>query len=240
METKDKEDHSGHRERLIKKMEKGNLCEHEYLEALLFNAIPRRNTNDLAHRLLSEFGSMHGIFNAPMERLLEVKGVGQSVAAYLHCIGQAIKLYWKEGEMRISSPKFYDKEEFIKYVKREYAGFPFEVLDVYMLDNENRVFLRKRFSVNGKHTVFLLPEEVTKSILDEQPTGIIAVHNHPEGECQPSDADDKATRRLQMICAINNILFCDHLIFTRDNVYSYLSSGKLTEWGNELNEQIGE
>lgn len=240
METRDKEDHSGHRERLIEKMKRGGLCEHEYLEALLFNAIPRRNTNDLAHRLLSEFGSIHRLFNAPIERLLQVKGVGQSVAAYLHCIGQAVKLYWENGVLRISHPKYYDKEEFTKYLKKEYAGFPYEVFDVYMLDNENRVFMRKRFSINGKSIVFVLPEEVTKSIVDEQPTGVIAVHNHPQGECQPSEADDKATRKLQMICAINNILLCDHLIFTRDKVYSYLSSGKLTKWGNELNDRIGE
>ena len=57
-------EHDGHRHRIIEKLDTGVLCEHELLEILLFNALPRRNTNDLAHRLLTAFGSIRGVFSA--------------------------------------------------------------------------------------------------------------------------------------------------------------------------------
>ena len=39
--------HEGHRKRMLERLEKaeGSLAEHELLEILLFNAIPRKNTN---------------------------------------------------------------------------------------------------------------------------------------------------------------------------------------------------
>ena len=61
--------HEGHRQRLIAKLEEGTLCDHEYLEMLLFNALPRKNTNDIAHRLLAEFGSLNKVFAAKPEQL---------------------------------------------------------------------------------------------------------------------------------------------------------------------------
>ena len=74
-------EHAGHRRRMIEKLKTDSLLEHELLEVLLFNALPRRNTNDLAHKLLGEFGSVKEILSAPIEQLTKVEGVGESVAA---------------------------------------------------------------------------------------------------------------------------------------------------------------
>ncbi len=49
-----KHNHYGHRQRIYEKFQRGErLYDHELLEMLLFNAIPQKNTNDLAHRLLA-------------------------------------------------------------------------------------------------------------------------------------------------------------------------------------------
>jgi len=63
------------------------LQDHELLEILLFNAIPRKNTNPLAHELLTSFPSMGELFRADYAELLNVDGVGPETAAYLRCIG---------------------------------------------------------------------------------------------------------------------------------------------------------
>ena len=72
MENK-KHNHYGHRQRIYDKFQNdGMLHEHELLEMLLFNAIPQKNTNDLAHRLLAEFKSIRGVFDASIEELQKV------------------------------------------------------------------------------------------------------------------------------------------------------------------------
>ena len=235
-----KHTHDGHRDRLIQKMSQGNLCDHEYLEALLFNAVPRRNTNDLAHRLLAEFGSVYNIVNAPMERLMRVNGVGKSVASYLYCIGKMIQEYEKTDGLRLSCPLRYEKSNFMFYLKQEYQNMPYEIMDVYMLNKNNELFMRKRFSIRNKDSVLLLPEELTKCIVTEEATGIIVVHNHPDGDSTPSEEDHKTTKKIQLICSLNNVLFCDHVIYSPENIYSYATSGLLKEFSQKVFKQINE
>ena len=71
--------HEGHRARMrTKLMESGErvFADHELLEVLLYYAIPRRDTNELAHRLLEQFGSLQGVLSASAQELACVKGVG--------------------------------------------------------------------------------------------------------------------------------------------------------------------
>ena len=69
--------HEGHRKRMYEKLKNGDgLYDHEILEILLFNAIPRKNTNPVAHELIKTFGSLSGVFAAEPERLMTVDGVG--------------------------------------------------------------------------------------------------------------------------------------------------------------------
>lgn len=57
--------------------------------------------------------------------------------------------------------------------------------------------------------------------------GMILAHNHPSGDCRPSDSDIAATRRLAEIARALDIELIDHLIFTTDAVYSMRAGGLL-------------
>ena len=89
--------HDGHRKRLIRRsLEQGldGFEPHQVLELMLFYAIPRQDTNVLAHRLTEVFGSLKGVFDAPYEQLMEVSGVGENTAALLKLIPQLTRLYF--------------------------------------------------------------------------------------------------------------------------------------------------
>ena len=77
--------HDGHRERMKKTfLERPDaLWDHQLLELLLFYAVPRRDTNPMAHALLERFGSLSGVLDAPPAELAKVEGVGQSVIVLL-------------------------------------------------------------------------------------------------------------------------------------------------------------
>ena len=59
---------------------------HEVIEMILYNTIPRGNTNETAHLLLDKFGSLSGVFDAPYEELLTVPGIGEVSATYIKMI----------------------------------------------------------------------------------------------------------------------------------------------------------
>ena len=111
------------------------------------------------------------------------------------------------------------------------------MLDVYLLDGAGEVFFRKRFTNQNSGKVELLPEDLTRVILEKQPSGIVLVHNHPDDVAEPSKTDDYTTNKCQMVCRFHNIMFCDHIIYAPDGVYSYYSSGKLKEISKEYSMQ---
>lgn len=77
--------HNRHRQRLRAKFERdeATMCDHEMLELFLFDAVPRHNTNTIAHALLDRFGSLLGVFAADKAELMKIPGVGEGVATYI-------------------------------------------------------------------------------------------------------------------------------------------------------------
>lgn len=220
-------EHAGHRKRIIKKLEQGVLLEHELLEVLLFNAIPRKNTNDIAHRLLAEFKSLRGVFQAKMSDLQKVDGVGESVASYIACIGVIFREMYTFFQTEI--PKKFEAKSFTSFVKKEYGKEKVEVLDFYLVDVDGKIFHRQRFERDDFSKVNVQPEDFTRMLIEKKPVGIVAVHNHPYANCTPSQKDEETTAQFQMICSFHNVALCDHFICGQDGVYSYYLDGKMQE-----------
>ncbi len=220
--------HEGHRKRMLERLAQGgeNLQEHELLEILLFNAIPRKNTNEIAHNLLNAFGNIDGVFGAEFSQLSEIEGVGESTAAYLKCIAlfyEKVKFGKKE------LPALVNAGDFASLVKARFEGLSCEVLDFYCTDSRNRVKRFQRFSSKETDRVRLAPEQVSKFIAKEHPYGLVAAHNHLSGGCDPSEEDDNFTAQIQMLCSMNNIRFLDHCIVCGDGFYSYFMSGRMED-----------
>lgn len=88
--------HGGHRKRLRDRaMAEGldSFNPHQVLELLLFYALPRQDTSEIAHRLINKFGSVRAVLNAPTNELIEVPGVGKKVAEWLHNVADMVGTY---------------------------------------------------------------------------------------------------------------------------------------------------
>ena len=92
-------DHAGHRERLRRRYAKEGLngfAPHEALELLLTYAIPRVDTNGLAHALIRRFGSLGAVLEASAAELQQVEGIGPSAATLLSMMVPLLRLYEQE------------------------------------------------------------------------------------------------------------------------------------------------
>lgn len=218
-------EHFGHRKRILEKLNGEDLLDHELLEILLFNAMPRRNTNDLAHRLLAEFGNLENVVNADFEKLRAIDGIGDSIAAYLCMLGKINRLCQKRKTNALYGKM--GKQSFAAFVKEKYAKEKVEVIDAYFLDDKSNVIGEFRLAEGSSRGASFAPQELAKLITLYQPTGVVLAHNHPFGKAEYSQEDEKMTRKVQVICSAQNVLFCDHLICGQDGVYSYYLSGKM-------------
>jgi len=227
--------HEGHRKRLLNKLPSGTLEVHELLELLFFYSIPRKDTNGIAHRALTDFGNVNDLFLADLEQLQQVEGLGPNTAALIMCVQQ---LHQKLNEAAKSSyPKRYDIESFLNYAKKEYGKLKQEVFDVYLLKADQSFWFRKRFTSDSVSSVKIDMSDFSKLLAVYRPAGLVIVHNHPSGSAEPSDKDDQTTKDCQTICRIHNVILCDHIICSPTGEFSYYQSGKLLKLIQRAKEQ---
>ena len=89
---------------------------------------------------------------------------------------------------------------------------------LYLIDEE----IQQRGTINQ---VAIHPREVIKSAMDKGAAAIILVHNHPSGIVKPSQADIEITKNIVQAGSVVDISVLDHLIISKDNVYSFVQNG---------------
>jgi len=214
--------HVGHRERLRQRFTVGGadaMPDYELLELLLFRAIPRRDTKDLAKRLLARFGSFAEVINAAPERIKEVKGAGEAVASELKLI-RAVALRLKRDEL-IRRPSVSSTSDVLDYVRAAQGYESRELFRILFLDKKNKVIADE---VQGHGTVDHTPvyvREVVKRALEVGATALILVHNHPSGDPTPSRADIDMTKLIVAAARPFNIAIHDHIIVGREGHASF-------------------
>lgn len=215
--------HEGHRERLFAKLSSGaQLAEHEVLEILLFYAIPRVNTNPIAHRLLDCFGDLDSVLSASEEELQLVAGVGENAARFL----KVASLLTQTVGARRPKPLLSNFGEIRGFVKTRLENETSEMCEFYFLSKDSRVQRIRQFTTFDRHKVKFDTDEIICLLSAVRPDGVIVAHNHPAAGCAPSNSDDNFTCRIQAICAMNNVNFVDHCIYSNPTgeVYSYRST----------------
>ncbi|WP_432444359.1 RadC family protein [Rhizobium lusitanum] len=212
----------GHRERLRNRYRDGGdaaLADYEILELLLFRLIPRRDTKPIAKALLARFGSLGGVFGAPVGLLTEVGGVGDAVALDLKLVASVAQRMLKSeltGKPVLSSWK-----SLIDYCHAAMAHEAREQFRLLFLDKRNALIADE---VQGFGTVDhtpVYPREVVKRALELSASAVILVHNHPSGDPTPSRADIDMTKTIIDTAKPLGITVHDHVIIGKNGHVSF-------------------
>ena len=219
---------AGHRERLRARFLKGGadaMPDYELLELTLFAAIPRRDTKPLAKALMARFGSFAEVIAAPRARLMDVPGVGETVANHLKIVEAAAQRLAKSQVM--GRPALSSWSALLDYCTAAMARSDKEEFPVLFLDRKNVLIADE---VQNKGTVDhapVYPREVIKRALELSASCLILVHNHPSGDPTPSKADIAMTREIVTAANALGIAVHDHLVIGRAGHSSFKSLGLL-------------
>lgn len=220
--------HAGHRTRLRDRFLKGGaeaMPDYELLEMVLFAALPRRDTKPLAKALLARFGSFAEVIAAPRERLKDVPGVGEAVAAQLKIVEAAAHRLAKTKV--IGRPALSSWAALLDYCTAAMARGAKKEFRVLFLDRKN-ILIADEVQSRGTidHTP-VYPREIVKRALELSATAIILVHNHPSGDPTPSKADIEMTRDIAIAAKALGITVHDHLVIGRKGHASFKSLNQL-------------
>ncbi|MEE9446435.1 MAG: DNA repair protein RadC [Arenicellales bacterium] len=225
----DKSLHTGHRQRLRARfLEEGleGFDDHQVLELILFYAIPRGDTNDIAHRLMNHFGRLSAVFDARVSDLQQVQGMGEQAAVLIHTLPALMRRYHLDRIMR-DAPVLDSADSVSDYLKPLMAGRTHEVFYVLCLDSRLRVKFPAQISQGTVKDAFVHPREVVEAALAHHAGAVVLAHNHPSGSLMPSQADHQLTKQLVQALGMIDIQVLDHVIIADDDSYSFAQMGVL-------------
>ena len=153
--------------------------------------------------------------------LKKINGMGESRALI---IAAALELgRRRRGILRssINAPK--DVIPFLQH----YTLMPTEHFITVTVYGAKEILSTRVVSVGTINKALIHPREVFANAVSEYASGIICCHNHPCGQCYPSNADIDSTKILQKAAKILGIVFMDHIIITKEDYFSFLEHGML-------------
>jgi DNA repair protein RadC len=207
----------GHRQRLRQRfLAAGSeaVGDYELLELILFRAIPQRDVKPLAKELIAKFGSFPEAIAAPVERLREVKGLGEAAIAELKIV-QAAATRLARGSVK-QRPVLSSWSNVLDYCRAAMAFDDKERLRVLFLDKRNALIADEVQQTGTVDHTPVYPRELVKRALELSATAIVLVHNHPSGDPSPSRADIEMTLAIVEIAKPLGIAVHDHLIVGKD------------------------
>ena len=229
-------EHQGHRERLRDRVRKEglkNFQDYQVLEYVLTFAIPYKDTNEIAHRLISRFGSFYGVLEADEEELAEVKGMGQASAHFVANL-RNIFHYYEADRARIVS-KVITPAGAYGYVKPFLINKLVEEMYVVCLTPKNKIVSMEKISEGTNNEANVSIRTIVEKMNKSKVSSIIVAHNHPKGKATPSANDNKFTRALTTTLAITGCHMLDHIIIGegKREYYSYREHGLIDDYVKE-------
>lgn len=204
--------HDGHRQRM-----KNAFAEHglesfddvHALEFLLFYVRARCNTNEIAHELLDRFGSLDAVFEASVEELSNVDGVGRETAIFLRLIPEVSRRYMMS---RRKMTTINDTRDACEYFRPLFMFARTERVFVLLLDNMLRVLSCRELGRGSLDFVNMNVRSVVEMVVNYRASRVILAHNHPGGGITPSPDDCVSTEMLEKALGGFGVQLLDHII----------------------------
>ena len=198
-----------------------SLTESELLAIILRTGTRDKNAVELAEEILALAKTprtgLLGLYDIPLERLQEVKGVGLVKAIKVKCITElAVRINSacaKEG-LRVNNPATI-AEYFMEQLRHKRK----ECVIIACLDAKGQIIHEELLSSGSVNMSLISPREVFLEALRHEAVNIILVHNHPSGDPTPSSCDIEITRRVKSMGELLDVHLLDHVIIG-DNCYT--------------------
>ena len=180
---------------------------------------------DLARDLLTQFGSLNGIFAASVSELSQVHGIGSSKYVQLQAIFELSRRALNEQLQQhdiLSSPQQVRDLLILKL-----GALTREVFVVMFLDAQNRLNATEEMFTGTLTQTSVYPREVVKRALYHNAASVIFAHNHPSGIAKQSSADELLTAQLKQALALIDVRVLDHFIVAGNQTLSFAERGLL-------------
>lgn len=199
----------------------------ELMALFIATGIKGHSAIDIGRDLISKYGSLGALGGLPVTELSKEKGLGLAKASKL---AAAFELGCRVAREQLQSTPL-DKPELIHdFFGPQLRHLSQEQVVVATVDTRLRHIGTTVVSVGTVSESSAHPREILRPVITRGAYGFILIHNHPSGDCSPSRADERVTRRLVDAASLMQVRFLDHVIIGkpspgRSPYYSFREAG---------------
>lgn len=201
------------------------LSDAELIAIFLRVGVVGKSAVDLARDLLTQFGSLNGIFAATEPELSQVHGIGVSKYVQLQAIFEMSRRALNEQLQQ--RDVFNSPQQVRDLLVLKLGSLAKEVFLVLFLDTQNHLIATEEMSSGTLTQTSVYPREVLKRVLHHNAASVIFAHNHPSGIAQQSSADELLTKQLKQALALIDVRVLDHFIVAGNITLSFAERGLL-------------
>jgi len=210
------------REKLIQRGAK-NLSDAELLAVMLRTGYAGKDVLSMAEELLARYQNFAQLLNVSYDDVSHIKGLGLAKYAQICAIREIVErsLMHKLANKSVLNSSVICS----RYLKLVMAHHEHEVFACLLLDTHHQLLHFEQLFKGTLNSASVYPREVIKCVLKVNAAAVIFAHNHPSGDCQPSQADLHITQHLKKALALINVNVLDHII-VGDDTYSMADHGQ--------------
>jgi DNA repair protein RadC len=197
------------------------LTDVEVLALLIGRDIKSRDALDLTAALLRSAGGLSRL--ADNAEVLRLAGLGDARIARIRA---ALELGRRCLEGPIDRRRaFTNPADAARCFRARLGNLGHEVFSCLFLDSRHRMIRYEALFRGTIDGAAVYPREIVKHALGCDAAAVILGHNHPSGDCEPSEADRNITLRVLKALALVDIRLLDHLVVSREGHVSLAERG---------------
>lgn len=220
--------HAGHRKRVKAKFIESNSLDSfndiQLLELLLFYCIPMKDTNELAHKLLDNYGSLYNLFNADINDLMYQCGITENTAIFITMMPHIYRRYIRS-KMDNCVVKFDNPQTAGSYFISLLQGKEVEELYMLCLNAKKQIIRKVCISTGTVNSTDININKIVENAVLSKCSYVIIGHNHPADSPNPSKQDIEATNVIRDTLRVMNIRLMDHIIVCGEGFLSLAARG---------------
>lgn len=195
-----------------------SLSDQELLAIIIGSGVKNQSALDIGASLLKTYKSLFYLSKSKSESLKQQFGLSKISALKLEATFEFHNRLLQSKYQRLE-PILCSEDVYVRYHYLENKEQ--ELLVLLMLDSKNRIVKEKILYKGTSSFVELNMREIIVELAQVNTHRFYLIHNHPNGETYPSEADVLATTKIAKQTKAIGIKLIDHIIIYKGGFYSF-------------------
>ena len=202
-----------------------SFSDSELVAVLLNNGYKGNNILEISTSLLSKYGGIVGLLNVPVTELKKNKGIKDVGALKLALIGEFYKRILEKNSIQENA--IIDDEYLYNKYKSAFDLSTQECLILVILNRRKRIIYETKIYKGQSDRVRIDFKDIYKELAKYDGKNFFLIHNHPSGDCSPSEEDIKSTLDIISESRRMKVRLLDHIIIGDGCYYSFKKMKKI-------------